>query len=32
MSSYLLKRSEHKQTFCDFDAETKVLGEVRLPA
>lgn len=32
MSSYLLKRSEHKQTFCDFDAETKVLGEVRSPA
>jgi hypothetical protein len=32
MSSYRLKRSEHKQTFRDFDAETKVCGEVRLPA
>ena len=32
MSSYGLKRSEHKQTFRDFDAQTKVFGEVRQPA
>ena len=29
MSNFRLKRSTHKQLFRDFDAETKILGEVR---
>jgi len=29
MSNFRLKRSTHKQLYRDFDAETKILGEVR---
>jgi len=32
MSSYCLKRPEHKETLRDFEAETKVFGEVRKSA